>query len=271
MVVAPARHRLDELRRILRAMDRVVVAFSGGIDSTVVVAVAARELGDRALAVTARSPSLPPGDGPTARRIAEELGIEHRFVRTRETEDPRYLANGLDRCYRCKTELYDVLHAVAQEAGGAQVVSGANADDLGDFRPGLRAAAEHGVRHPLVEAGMGKAEVRAAARALGVREWDKPASACLASRIAFGERITVQELTRVGRAERVLRDLGFETCRARVHGDLVRVEVDPSQLDLLAAPEMRTRVVVALKGLGFRYVTLDLEGFRSGSMNPPGA
>lgn len=271
MVVAPERHRLDELRRILGEMDRVVVAFSGGIDSTVVAAVAAQELGDHALAVTARSPSLPPGEAPAARRIAEELGIEHRFVRTRETEDPRYLANGLDRCYRCKTQLYDVLRAVAEEAGGAQVLSGANADDLGDFRPGLRAAAERGVRHPLVEAGMGKADVRAAARALGVREWDKPASACLASRIAYGERITVEELTRVGRAERVLRDLGFETCRARVHGDLVRVEVDPAQLGRLASPEVRGRVVDALRGLGFRYVTLDLEGFRSGSMNPPGA
>lgn len=271
MLTAPSRPDLAELRRIVGGMDRVVVAFSGGIDSTVVAAVAARALGARALAVTALSPSLPPGEEVAARRIATEIGIAHRFVRTHETEDPRYLANGLDRCYRCKTELYGVLIAVARASGGAQVVSGANADDLGDFRPGLRAAAEHGVRHPLVEAGMTKADVRSAARALGVEGWDKPASACLASRIAFGERISVEELTRVGRAERVLRDLGFGTCRARVHGDLVRVEVDPAEVERLAAPDLRRTVVDALKGLGFRYVTLDLEGFRSGSMNPPGA
>jgi uncharacterized protein len=270
MITVPTRTKLAELHRILDGMDRVVVAFSGGIDSSLVAAVAARALGDRAIAVTALSPSLPPGEGPAAARTAAEVGIAHRFVRTRETEDPRYLANGLDRCYRCKNELYDVLTAVAQNAGGAQVVSGANVDDLGDFRPGLRAAAEHDVRHPLVEAGMTKADVRSAARSLGVREWDKPASACLASRIAFGERITVEELTRVGRAERVLRDLGFGTCRARVHGDLVRVEVDPAEVQRIAAPDVRGTVVDALKELGFRYVTLDLEGFRSGSMNPAG-
>jgi uncharacterized protein len=271
MVTAPPREALAELSSIVGGMGRVVVALSGGTDSSLVAAVAARTLGDRALAVTAVSPSLPPGEADAARRVAAEIGILHRLVRTREIEDPRYLANGLDRCYRCKTELYDRLRSVADDAGDATVLSGANADDLLDFRPGLRAAAEHGVRHPLVEAGMGKAEVRAAARTLGLSTWDKPASACLSSRIAFGERITVEELSKVGRAERLLHELGFSSCRARVHGDLVRIEVDAVDVPRLAETQVRERVVRGLKDLGYRFVTLDLEGFRSGSMNPSGA
>ncbi|MGZ4125663.1 MAG: ATP-dependent sacrificial sulfur transferase LarE, partial [Actinomycetota bacterium] len=186
----------------------------------------------------------------------------------RETERAEYLANGIDRCYHCKTELYDVLDVVARDAGGATVVSGANVDDLGDYRPGLRAAEEHGVRHPLVEVGLSKAEVREAARTLGVPTWDKPASACLSSRVAFGVRISVEELSKVGRAERVLKDLGFRQCRVRVHGDLVRIEVEPGELSRLAAPGVRDAVVQAILALGYRYVTLDLQGFRSGSMNP---
>jgi uncharacterized protein len=163
-----------------------------------------------------------------------------------------------------------VLAAVAREAGGVPVVSGANADDLGDFRPGLRAAAEHGVRHPLVEAGLTKAEVRLAARDLGVPTWDKPASACLSSRIAFGVTISVEMLSKVGRAEQVLKELGFAQCRVRVHGDLVRVEVEPHEVARLTEPATRARVVDALTALGYRYVTVDLTGFRSGSMNPAG-
>jgi pyridinium-3,5-biscarboxylic acid mononucleotide sulfurtransferase len=196
------------------------------------------------------------------------MGIRHRTVRTHETERPAYLANGVDRCYQCKTELYDVLGVVAAGAGGATVVSGANVDDLGDYRPGLRAAAEHGVRHPLVEVGLSKADVREAARALGIPTWDKPASACLSSRIAFGVTISVEELSRVGRAERILRDLGFRQCRVRVHGDLVRIEVEAAEVARLAEPGVRDRVAKAILALGYRYVTVDLQGFRSGSMNP---
>jgi uncharacterized protein len=244
------------------------VAFSGGVDSTVVAAVAADVLGDRAQAVTAVSPSLPPGEADQARRLAASIGIRHSTVRTREAENPAYLANGVDRCYHCKRELYTVLGAVAATANGATVVSGANVDDLGDFRPGLRAAAELGVRHPLVEANMTKADVRRAAAELKLPNRDKPASACLSSRIAYGVTITVDELSKVGRAERLLKDLGLRQCRARVHGDLVRIEVDVEDLPRLTEPRVRERVVEGIIALGYRYVTLDLRGFRSGSMNP---
>ncbi|MBI2238617.1 MAG: ATP-dependent sacrificial sulfur transferase LarE [Actinobacteria bacterium] len=234
-------------------------------------AAAGRALGERALAVTAVSPSLPPGELAQARRVAGLIGIRHSAVRTHEVEREAYLANGADRCYHCKSELYEVLTRVAERHGLRVVVSGANVDDLGDFRPGLRAAAERAVRHPLVEVGFSKVEVREAARALGIPTWDKPASACLSSRIAFGVRITVKELSRVGRAERLLKDLGFRQVRVRVHGDLARVEVELPDLPRLAEPGTRDRVVEGLKALGYRFVTLDLEGFRSGSMNPEGA
>jgi pyridinium-3,5-biscarboxylic acid mononucleotide sulfurtransferase len=264
----PGSGNLDVLHEWFLPLDGVVVAFSGGTDSTLVATVAARALGDRSVAVTAVSPSLAPGELEEARSVARRLGINHRTVRTRETEKAEYLANGTDRCYHCKTELYDVLGVVAAEAGSATVVSGTNLDDLGDYRPGLRAAEEHGVRHPLVEVGLSKAEVREAARALGVPTWDKPASACLSSRIAFGVTISVEELSKVGRAERVLKDLGFRQCRVRVHGDLVRIEVEPSDVTRLAEPGVRDRVVEVIRALGYRYVTVDLQGFRSGSMNP---
>ncbi len=260
--------KLDRLHEVMRATEGAVVAYSGGIDSTLVAAVAAQTLGDRALAITAISPSLPPGEVVEAARVARQLGIRHRTVRTHETERPAYLANGHDRCYHCKTELYDVLARITEEDELGVVVSGANLDDLGDFRPGLVAASEHGVRHPLVEVEMTKPEVREAAAELAIPTWDKPASACLASRIPFGVTITVEELSKVGRAERVLKDLGFRQCRVRVHGDVARIEVEADDVARLVEPEARRRVVDELRALGYRFVAVDLEGFRSGSLNP---
>jgi uncharacterized protein len=190
-------------------------------------------------------------------------------VRTQEVDKEAYRANGTDRCYHCKTELYEVLGDLARREGFAHVASGANADDLGDFRPGLRAASEHEVRHPLVEGGLGKDDVRELSRELGLPTWDKPASACLSSRFAFGVRIGVEELSKVGRAERAIKELGFRQVRVRVHGDVARVEVESSDIPRLV--ERRQAVTEALKALGYRFVTIDLEGFRSGSMNPPAA
>ncbi|MEX2274370.1 MAG: ATP-dependent sacrificial sulfur transferase LarE [Actinomycetota bacterium] len=259
--------RIADMQGLLQRMDGVVVAFSGGVDSTLVAAVAARALGPRALAVTGVSASLAPGELDGARRIASSVGIVHRTVRTDELMRPGYVENGADRCYHCKTELYDVLGKLAAQEGLPVVASGANVDDLGDVRPGLRAAKEHGVRHPLVESGFTKRDVRTAARELDIPTWDKPASACLSSRIAFGQRVTVGELTRVGRAERLLKELGFRQCRVRVHGELARIEVDREAVSRLADPGVRERIATEFRALGYGYVTVDLEGFRSGSMH----
>ena len=260
--------RRDLLLDTLRGYGRVAVAFSGGVDSTVVAQAARLALGDAAIAVTAASDSLASGELEEAGALASRIGIRHRVIRTEEFADPNYLRNGTDRCYFCKSELYGRLSGLLGELGVDAIASGANTDDLGDHRPGMRAASENGVRHPLQECGLGKAEVRALARAWGLPVWDKPATPCLSSRIAYGEDVTPERVRMIDAAEQWLRGRGLRLLRVRYHkGDLARIEVPPEELPRLAAPEVRDALVPAFRALGFKFVTLDLEGFRSGSLN----
>ncbi len=258
---------LEALRAGLRRLDRVLVAFSGGADSAFLAWVASDTLGpDAALTVTAVSPSLAPAEAADCRALAAEWGLRWLAVQTDELARPEYVANGPDRCAHCKAELMDVVGPLA-DAEGATVVLGTNLDDLGDHRPGQRVTAERGAAFPLVDAGFTKADVRAQSRRLGLRTWDKPAAACLASRLPYGTPVTLGTLGRVARAEGALAVLGFGQLRVRHYGDLARIELDPP--DLEAAVRRRAEVVAAVKGAGYRYVTLDLEGFRSGNLNPP--
>jgi len=256
---------LERLRLRLREIGRVTVAFSGGADSAFLAWVANDSLGVAgAHAVTAVSASLADGERRDCALLAGEWGLRWTAVETDELERPDYVANDGDRCFHCKSALLDALAPLA-EAEGATVVLGTNLDDLGDHRPGQQAAAARGAAFPLVDAGFTKADVRETSRALGLRTWDKPAAACLASRVPYGTPVTVTTLATVGRAERALHALGFAQVRVRHYGDLARIEVDTD--DLKAAVERRRDVVDAVRGAGYRYVTLDLEGFRSGNLN----
>jgi uncharacterized protein len=258
----------DALLATLREMGRAAVAFSGGVDSAVVAKAGHLALGENAVAITADSPSVARSELADARRVAEQIGIRHRIVRTDEFTDPDYVRNDGTRCYFCKSELYSQIEAVLPDLGNPVVCSGANLDDRGDYRPGLTAAAEHHVRHPLQEAGCTKADVRALARHWGLPVWDKPASPCLSSRLAPGVAVTAERTARVEAAERYLHELGLSECRVRLHeGELGRIEVPAAELARLAEPAVREALVARLRDLGFRFVTLDLEGFRSGSLN----
>jgi pyridinium-3,5-biscarboxylic acid mononucleotide sulfurtransferase len=243
-----------------------VVAFSGGVDSSLVLAAAVRALGPaHVTAVTATSPTYLDEELAAAAAAAASLGVEHVVVATHEFDDARFVENSRDRCYYCKEGLLDALAEVAAERGGAALVDGANADDVGDHRPGMRAAAERGVIQPLLAAGVGKAEVRRLARDLGLATWDAPQQACLASRVPYGEPITPDKLAAVAEAERSLRALGFRQCRVRHHGDVARVEIEPGELERAVA--RRDEVSRSVHAAGFTYVALDLDGFRTGSMN----
>jgi len=258
----------DRLVDLLRTFHRVVVALSGGVDSAVVAKAAHLALGDAALAVTGVSSSLASGELEEARRVAEFIGIRHETIATQEFADPAYLANAPDRCYHCKTELYTRLDELVARYPGAVVVNGANLDDRGDYRPGMTAAAEHAVRSPLLECELTKADVRALADHWQLPVADKPASPCLSSRIAYGEAVTPERTAMIDAAERYLRSLGLREVRVRYHkGDLARLEVPVEAIAQLADAARRRDLVERLRSLGFKFVTLDLEGFRSGSLN----
>jgi uncharacterized protein len=258
----------DRLLAVLSELPGVAVAFSGGIDSTVVAKAAFLALGGRAVAVTADSESVAQRELDDARALAGLIGIRHVVVRTHEFDNPDYLKNDGTRCYHCKTELYTTVEQLLPELGVPVMASGANLDDLGDYRPGLVAAAEHAVRHPLQEAGFTKADVRALARCWDLPTWDKPAAPCLSSRLAPGLAVTPERTRRVEAAEAVLRGLGLRECRVRYHeGDLARIEVPVGAVAKLAAEPVRSDLARALHELGFKFVTLDLDGFRSGSLN----
>ncbi|WP_404790327.1 ATP-dependent sacrificial sulfur transferase LarE [Altericista sp. CCNU0014] len=259
--------KLAQLQALFREMDRALIAYSGGIDSTLMAKIARDVLGDRALAVTAVSPSLLPEDLEDAKIQAAEIGIAHRLVETREMENPNYTQNPVNRCYFCKSELYDTLKPLAQTWGYAYTVDGVNADDLRDYRPGIQAAKERGTRSPLAEVGLSKLEVRELSKFLGLACWDKPAQPCLSSRFPYSEEITVEKLRRVGQAERYLRNLGLTTLRVRSEGVTAKIELPADVIQGFVQTADLPQLVEAFQSYGFTYVTLDLEGFSSGKLN----
>lgn len=259
--------KFDRLQTLLRDLGSVPIAYSGGIDSTLVAKVVYDLFGDQALAITAISPSLLPEDLEDARVQAATIGIRHEEVHTQEMQNPNYTANPVNRCYFCKSELHDTLKPIAQERGVPYVIDGVNADDLSDYRPGIQAAKERGARSPLAEVGITKAEVRELSRALGLSWWEKPSQPCLSSRFPYGEEITIDKLRRVGRAEVYLRRLGWSDLRVRSQGDTARIELPADQIVEFVNQVTLPELVAHFQDFGFLFVTLDLEGFQSGKLN----